>query len=184
MKNKKGFTLIELLATIVILGILMMIAYPTVLGVIDSNRKETYVEDAKKFMTEVDYQIRSGKYNIVRPKKNNCIVLSLQYLESSSFETPPNGGEYDFERSFVVLKNVDNNDSFYVRLMEHVKNTTYTGILISSSDNLKGKKGKDKVKTAAENQLDIVNTENIDKILDDIKSTVSCSSVEKVYYYD
>ena len=50
LKNKKGFTLIELLATIVILGIIMIVAVPNVTGIIYRNRANTYVEDAKKIM--------------------------------------------------------------------------------------------------------------------------------------
>ena len=38
MKNKKGFTMVELLAVIVILGILMGVALPKVLGLLDSNK--------------------------------------------------------------------------------------------------------------------------------------------------
>ncbi len=185
MKNKKGFTLIELLATIVILGILMMFAYPTVLKVVDSNKRDTYVEDAKKFITSVDYQIRSGKYNLERPKINNCIVISLQYLESSEFETPPGGGEYDFTRSFVVLKNVSNEDVYYVRLMEHIKDTTYTGVLMGKRSDLKGAAGRSKVESAVESQLFVVNNANKGKVSTALsKISVSCSSIEKVYYYD
>ena len=41
MKNKKGFTLIELLAVIVILGLLMAIAIPSVTKYITQSRKKT-----------------------------------------------------------------------------------------------------------------------------------------------
>ena len=41
MKNKKGFTLIELLAVIVILGLLMAIAIPSVTKYITESRKKT-----------------------------------------------------------------------------------------------------------------------------------------------
>ena len=57
MKNKNGFTLIELLAVIIILGILMIIAIPSVTSYINSSRKSAYVDTAK--------QIVAGARNIV-----------------------------------------------------------------------------------------------------------------------
>ena len=39
MKKEKGFTLIELLAVIVILAILMVVAVPKILNVIENSRK-------------------------------------------------------------------------------------------------------------------------------------------------
>ena len=47
-KKKKGFTLIELLAVIIILGILMIIAIPSVTKYISDSRKEAYVDTAKQ----------------------------------------------------------------------------------------------------------------------------------------
>ena len=41
MKNNKGFTLIELLAVIIILGILMIIAIPSVTKYITDSRKNS-----------------------------------------------------------------------------------------------------------------------------------------------
>lgn len=51
MKKKKrnGFTLIELLAVIVIMGILMMIAIPSVSRIIENSRKDTFVDIAKTY---------------------------------------------------------------------------------------------------------------------------------------
>ena len=53
MNNKKGFTLIELLATIVIMGILMMVAIPTISRVIENARKDTFVDSAKAYANTV-----------------------------------------------------------------------------------------------------------------------------------
>jgi len=40
IKNNKGFTLVELLTAVIILGILMAVAAPTVLNMISNNKKE------------------------------------------------------------------------------------------------------------------------------------------------
>ena len=57
--NKKGFTLIEMLATITILGIIMVIAFPSVISLIRNNDKHlaeqlgtTMVTDAKKYVND------------------------------------------------------------------------------------------------------------------------------------
>ena len=47
MKNEKGFTLIELLAVIVIMGILMDVAIPSINLIIIDSRKDIYVNSAK-----------------------------------------------------------------------------------------------------------------------------------------
>ena len=49
MNNKKGFTLVELLAVIVIMGILMMVAIPSVTRTIENSRKDTFVDIAKSY---------------------------------------------------------------------------------------------------------------------------------------
>lgn len=53
MKNNEGFTLIELLAVITIMGILMMVAIPTVSRTIENSRKDTFVDTAKKYSDSV-----------------------------------------------------------------------------------------------------------------------------------
>lgn len=50
INNKKGFTLIELLAVIVIMGILMMVAIPSISRVIENSRKDTFVDIAKSYV--------------------------------------------------------------------------------------------------------------------------------------
>lgn len=48
--KKNGFTLIELLSVIIILGILMIIAIPSVTKYISDSRKNAYVDTAKKII--------------------------------------------------------------------------------------------------------------------------------------
>ena len=53
MKNKKGFTLIELLAVIIILGVLMIIAIPSVTTYIQNSRKSAFVDTASAYVDAV-----------------------------------------------------------------------------------------------------------------------------------
>lgn len=48
--NTKGFTLIELLAVITIMGILMMVAIPTVSRTIENSRKDTFIDTMKSYV--------------------------------------------------------------------------------------------------------------------------------------
>lgn len=143
--NKKGFTLIELLASLVILGILSTIAVSSVLSVIERSRKELYVEDAKKFASQIEYNVRANKYKLQKPTNGNCIAVSLKYIDSSDFKKAPGGGKYDLTSSFVVLKNQNYEDKYYIRLVERLKNTSVRGISMANLDDLKKSKGADKV---------------------------------------
>ena len=59
--NKKGFTLIELLAVIIILGVLMIIAIPSVTTYIQNSRKSAYVDTADAYIAAVRTKVNEGK---------------------------------------------------------------------------------------------------------------------------
>ncbi len=61
-KKKRAFTLIELLAVIIILGILMIIAIPSVTEYITNSRKGAYVITAKQYITSVRNKVNSLEY--------------------------------------------------------------------------------------------------------------------------
>lgn len=152
MKNSKGFTLIELLVTMVILGIIMVVAVPNVMGILNNSRANTYVEDAKKFLSLAEYKFR-GTSSITRPSKGNkCIIMSLKYLDNSEFENAPNNGSYDKNNSYVVITNTGigsgkNNYVYYVNLVENVDGSSVRGIPVSSYSTLYDSEPSDLVKT-------------------------------------
>src|SRR5574344_2330059 len=61
--NKKGFTLIELLAVIIILGVLLLIAIPSVTEYISTSRKKTYLATAGRYVDAVINKVNALDYN-------------------------------------------------------------------------------------------------------------------------
>ena len=103
--NNKGFTLIELLAVVIILGIVMTIAVPNVLSMLDRNKKETFIEHAKTMVNQAEYTLRKDT-NIDYPENNgDAIVLTLEYLNTDDISESPYETEYSISKSFVIIVN-------------------------------------------------------------------------------
>lgn len=136
MKNTKGFTLVELLAAIIILGIISVFAIPQIVGLLTSSRNKIYVSDAKRLIAQVEYKIQSAHSKIEKPDPNDCIVISLLYLDTSDFDVAPNGGIYQKENSFVVVKNNNGKLEYAVTLVEKTKKNYYRGIDLVSQSSL------------------------------------------------
>ena len=94
LKNRKGFTLVELLATVVILGILIAFSTPIITGMVSNSRNKIYLSDAQKLIAEAEYKIKASSSVIEKPDPGDCIAISLVYLDSGDFDSPPNKGEY------------------------------------------------------------------------------------------
>lgn len=166
--NNKGFTMIELLASMVLLSILMLTAVPTVLRVMDNSRKTTIINDAKKFVSNVEYKIKNNNNNIVRPRVTsssgrNCILVTLGYLDlGSEFKEGPHGGAYSLDDSYVIVKLKDYNKAggivqtydYYVTLVEKYDNNTANyGVYLLPLEFLNGRDAKKYVDGLQQNKL-------------------------------
>ncbi len=136
-RNNAGFSMMELLAAVVVLGILMGIAIPAVMNVMQDQRHKTYVDDAVRLSSNMEYKMNSDNMVPV-PAVGSCIAMNLAYLDNNTFNDAPNDGEYDRLGSFVVAKRVsataDVEYVYYVRLLEKMKGGNYRGIDLRAVD--------------------------------------------------
>ena len=117
--DRKGFTLIELLAALVILALLMAIAAPNIMSILNNQKNTIYVEDAKKLATAAAYKVRgTTDSSIVKPSNGRCILMDLSFLDNGDFNDPPQGGAYYSHLSYVLACNTGGTYKYYVQLME------------------------------------------------------------------
>lgn len=109
-KNKKGFTLIELLAVIIILGILMIIAIPSVTSYISSSRKNAYVDTAKQVIGGARVLVNSGKLEAYDSSVTYYIPSSCINLENGDKPVSPYG---DFVSAYIVVTYNGNGYDYY-----------------------------------------------------------------------
>ena len=98
MINKKGFTLMELLAVILILGILSFIAVPNVISIVENNKKDMMLSDARKLISQAKYQVNIDK--TIRDSKNKKFTFN-ELNTKNDIKSDPNGGAYDNSSSYV-----------------------------------------------------------------------------------
>lgn len=118
LKSNKGFTLIELLATIVVIGVIVLISVPNMVGIIDKNKDTSYIDDARRMQSIAEYRFRNTDKSIFKNTTNSCSAYSLKELnKNQEFDNTPNSGDkYSYEKSFVVVKKESNQYNYYVYL--------------------------------------------------------------------
>ena len=109
-KQKHGiaFTLIELLAVIIILGIIMLIAIPSVTGYINNSRKETYVDTAKELLRGAVNLVNGGELEVF--DTDTTYYISTECIKTETTATSPYG---KFNPAYVVVTYDGDNYDYY-----------------------------------------------------------------------
>ena len=101
MKNK-GFTLVELLAMLVVLGVLMTVTIPNIAGILGNQKKNIIKNDATTMVETAKVKVARGY--VKKPKNNNeCVVMSLNYLNDNDNITFENRGEERVHNIFKLI---------------------------------------------------------------------------------
>lgn len=126
MNNKKGFTLIELLAVIVILGIILTVAIPQITQYINSSREKTMRTSAQVFIDAVrTYATENSKFPYKGKEKKYELKEIYETIGlDNDTKKSPYGGEWDLDKSYVILKlSTEYVDSYDVYLIDKKGNS-------------------------------------------------------------
>lgn len=117
--NKKGFTLIELLAVIIILGVLLLIAVPSVSKYIQQSREKTYATNLSKLVDAVSTEVNSYSSDFMFNTNEYLVVpIVCLDLERGSSEKSP-FSPYQPKHSFVVVtRNASNGFEYRVAALD------------------------------------------------------------------
>ena len=99
LKNNKGFTLVETIAVIIILGVVLSIAVPSITNVVKSTNKNRMISDAETFVSEVKEYVESDTIG------NTSNEYTLEDIKGKTkLSKSPYGEEYK-KNSYVDITN-------------------------------------------------------------------------------
>ena len=159
--NNSGFTLIELLAVIIILGVIMLIAIPSVTRQISESRKKAYVDTAKEVVAGARTVVNQG--DLTMYDLNTTYYIPSRYIKTENSLKSPYG---EFTEAYVgVIYTGDGYRYYWISVDETgqgIKNITDIDKLDTKDieSNIKAKDIKDIVE-----KIGIGDRDNI-KILD------------------
>ena len=79
MKNKKGFTLIELLAVIIILGVILAIAVPRVLNVINTQKTNSFEASVGMLAAGLKNAVLDGSVSTTSGDCDTVAIPGIRY---------------------------------------------------------------------------------------------------------
>ena len=107
--NNRAFTLVETLAVIILLGVIMSIAIPSINNAMDSANKRRIKEDAEMFIILAKEYVETHKdFN------GGEITICNKDVTSNCIDGDKLSDTYDAEKSKVILDGCKYNDNEYV----------------------------------------------------------------------
>lgn len=101
MKSEKGFTLVELIVIIVIIGVILVFTLPNITSVLERNKKEQMIADAKDMVDKAKNKMIKTAYY---PTSSGCIQFNLSDIdEREEIKTSPYGNSYKRNDSKVQI---------------------------------------------------------------------------------
>ena len=125
--NKKGFTLIEIIAVIVILGVIMFIAVPSISRYVGGSRKDLYISDAKRFVDAAKEIISTKKIPI--NKTDITYYIPLSCLSVDKKDESPYGA---WDEVYVVVTYDNTKYDYYFTAIDSEK----MGVKLTYSEDL------------------------------------------------
>ena len=166
--NKKGFTLIELLAVIIILGVLMIIAIPSVTEYISSSRKSAFADSAVSYIDGTRTMVNQAQ-KVQFFDVNTLYLVPVGHEEESSCVSLEKGGASPYsdtwEYAYVgVTYNGTSYNYYFI-----AKDSSNQGINFVSQEELADKTGD--LVVSGSNELrtyDVLKTQYAQKTTDKI----------------
>ena len=121
MKKEKAFTLIELLGVLVVLGLIVLIAFPNIVSLIEKTDDQEYERLKKDIELATEVYVNQNKDNFYLSEENDFIFIELWKLTE--------GGYFDKETINPRTKEkIDLNSTVLVRVLENnIIEYEYTG---------------------------------------------------------
>lgn len=117
MKNRKGFTLIEVLSVIIIIGVILLIAFPAVNSYIDKANRGSYVSSVQAYMETIKSEYEMGDYgDLIEDGELMIVPIENIKLEKGDEKSPY--APFDFARSYVYVVPERNGYQFYSNIMD------------------------------------------------------------------
>ncbi len=108
-KNKKGFTLIELLAVIVILGVIMAIAIPSMTGYIANSKKDAMISSAQQMISAAKDLITSDN---AYPAPGTATIIKVKDIQlEKGGNSPYDNQPFTETASYVLVHNTASSEA-------------------------------------------------------------------------